>query len=94
MIQMLTAYLVIVVQPDPLQCHDLPGLLVLRLEHRAVRTFSWKLHLHISESVPQYQFNSLFSPSPIFSSFSYRCIVLPGVSGFIKFVFTAFLFLS
>ena len=33
------AYLIIVVQPDPLQRHDLAGLLVLGLEHRAVRAF-------------------------------------------------------
>ncbi len=29
-------HLVVVVQPDPFQRHDLPGLLVLGLEHRAV----------------------------------------------------------
>ena len=29
-------HLVVIVQPDPLQCHDFPGLLVLGLEHRPV----------------------------------------------------------
>ncbi len=35
-----SSYLVVVVQPDPLECHDLLSLLVLGLEHRAVR--AWK----------------------------------------------------